>query len=63
MGKDEAKRLLYKVTKKDKSIEVTKVMPMKSKDKILHVLWWYDNEVLLRTSKLVTTEDWLQLTE
>eukprot|EP00957_Ditylum_brightwellii_P079234 6026096-Ditylum_brightwellii.AAC.1 len=34
---------------------------MKSKKKLLHVLWWHDHEVSLRLSKLVTTEDWLQL--
>eukprot|EP00957_Ditylum_brightwellii_P100367 7650382-Ditylum_brightwellii.AAC.1 len=41
---------------------VTMDVPMKLKKKLLHVLWWHNQEVLLRASKLVTTEDWLQLT-
>eukprot|EP00957_Ditylum_brightwellii_P133732 10196969-Ditylum_brightwellii.AAC.1 len=36
---------------------------MKLKKKLLHVLWWCNHQVLLRASKLVTTEDWLKLTE
>eukprot|EP00957_Ditylum_brightwellii_P172863 13159698-Ditylum_brightwellii.AAC.1 len=36
---------------------------MKLKKKLLHVLWWCNHEVSLRASKLVTTEDWLKLTE
>eukprot|EP00957_Ditylum_brightwellii_P194826 14840984-Ditylum_brightwellii.AAC.1 len=36
---------------------------MKLKKKLLHVLWWCNREVLLRASKLVTTEDWLKFTE
>eukprot|EP00957_Ditylum_brightwellii_P139211 10610221-Ditylum_brightwellii.AAC.1 len=36
---------------------------MKSKKKLLCVLWWHAHEVLLNASKLVTTEDWLKLTE
>eukprot|EP00957_Ditylum_brightwellii_P168266 12809853-Ditylum_brightwellii.AAC.1 len=35
---------------------------MKSKKKLLHVLWWRAHEVSLRASKLVTTDDWLPLT-
>eukprot|EP00957_Ditylum_brightwellii_P130651 9967344-Ditylum_brightwellii.AAC.1 len=65
MDKEEVMRLLYtvKVTKGDKVVEVTKDVPMKSKKKLLYVLWWCDHEVSLRESKLVTTEDWLKLTE
>eukprot|EP00957_Ditylum_brightwellii_P137913 10514579-Ditylum_brightwellii.AAC.1 len=65
MDKEEVMRLLYiiNVIKGDKSIEVTKDVHMKSKKKLLHVLWWGNHEVLLRSSKLVTTEDWLELTE
>eukprot|EP00957_Ditylum_brightwellii_P080709 6138406-Ditylum_brightwellii.AAC.1 len=50
MNKEEVMGLLYtvKVTEGDKSIEVTKDVPMKSKKKFLHVLWWRDHEVLLR---------------
>eukprot|EP00957_Ditylum_brightwellii_P045969 3487085-Ditylum_brightwellii.AAC.1 len=36
---------------------------MKLKKKLLHVLWWCDNEVPLRASKLVNAEDRLKLTE
>eukprot|EP00957_Ditylum_brightwellii_P192627 14666204-Ditylum_brightwellii.AAC.1 len=36
---------------------------MKLKKKLLHMLRWRDHKVLLRASKLVTTEDWLQLTQ
>eukprot|EP00957_Ditylum_brightwellii_P141251 10761884-Ditylum_brightwellii.AAC.1 len=36
---------------------------MKSKKKLLHVLWWHNHEVLLRGSKLVTTEDCSKLTK
>eukprot|EP00957_Ditylum_brightwellii_P158413 12057058-Ditylum_brightwellii.AAC.1 len=59
MDKEEVMRLLYtvKVTKGNKKVEVTKDVPMKSKKKLLHVLWWHNYEVLLRASKLVTTED------
>ena len=41
MDKEEVMRLLYtvKVTKGDKSVDVTKDVPMKSKKKLLHVLW------------------------
>eukprot|EP00957_Ditylum_brightwellii_P100575 7666149-Ditylum_brightwellii.AAC.1 len=35
---------------------------MKSKKKLFHVLWWRDHEVSLKASKLVTIDDWLQLT-
>ena len=65
MDKEEVMRLLYtvKVTKGNKEVEITKDVPMKSKKKLLHVLWWCNHEVLLRASKLVTTEDWLKLTE
>eukprot|EP00957_Ditylum_brightwellii_P107570 8207218-Ditylum_brightwellii.AAC.1 len=42
---------------------VTKDVPMKLKKKLLHVLWWHNHEALLRASKLVTAEDWLQLIE
>eukprot|EP00957_Ditylum_brightwellii_P092539 7046981-Ditylum_brightwellii.AAC.1 len=51
------------VTKGDQSVEVTKDVPMKLKKKILHVLWLRDHEISLRASKLVTTEDWLELTK
>eukprot|EP00957_Ditylum_brightwellii_P092809 7066377-Ditylum_brightwellii.AAC.2 len=41
IDKEEVMRLLYtvKVTKGDKSVEVTKDMPMKLKKKLLHMLW------------------------
>eukprot|EP00957_Ditylum_brightwellii_P195654 14907705-Ditylum_brightwellii.AAC.1 len=29
----------------------------------MHVLWWRDHGVSLRASKLITTEDWLHLTD
>ena len=38
-------------------------VPMKSKKKLLHVLWWRDHEASMRASRLVTADDWLQLTE
>eukprot|EP00957_Ditylum_brightwellii_P094217 7173482-Ditylum_brightwellii.AAC.1 len=59
MDKEEVTRLLYttKVTEGNKLIKVTKDVPMKSKKKLLHVLWWCNHEILLRLSKLVTTED------
>eukprot|EP00957_Ditylum_brightwellii_P183785 13999116-Ditylum_brightwellii.AAC.1 len=59
MDKKEVMRLLYtvKVTKGDTVVEVTKDVTMKLKKRLLHVLWWRDHEVLLRASKLVTTED------
>eukprot|EP00957_Ditylum_brightwellii_P212102 15366965-Ditylum_brightwellii.AAC.1 len=65
MDKEEVMRLLYtvKVTKGDKVFEVPKDLPMKSKKKLLHVLWWCNHKVSLRASKLVTIEDWLDLTE
>eukprot|EP00957_Ditylum_brightwellii_P043687 3311909-Ditylum_brightwellii.AAC.1 len=65
MDKEEVMQLLYteKVTKGDQSVEVTKDVPMKSKKKLLYVLWWHNYEILLRASKLVTTDNWLQLTE
>eukprot|EP00957_Ditylum_brightwellii_P148203 11284373-Ditylum_brightwellii.AAC.1 len=65
MDKEEVMRLLYtvRVTKGNKEVEVTKDVPLKLKKKLLHVLWWCNHEVLLRASKLVTTEDWLTLTE
>eukprot|EP00957_Ditylum_brightwellii_P049912 3783529-Ditylum_brightwellii.AAC.1 len=55
MDKEEIVGLLYtlKVTKGDKDVAV---------DELLHLLWWHDHEESLRASKLVTTEDWLQLT-
>eukprot|EP00957_Ditylum_brightwellii_P165954 12635690-Ditylum_brightwellii.AAC.1 len=64
MDKEEETKLSYtvKVTKGDKEAEVTKDVPLKLKKKILHVMWWCDHEVLLRASKLLTTEDWLKLT-
>eukprot|EP00957_Ditylum_brightwellii_P194466 14810863-Ditylum_brightwellii.AAC.1 len=36
---------------------------MNWKKKLLHLMWWCNHEVLLRASKLVITEDWLELTE
>eukprot|EP00957_Ditylum_brightwellii_P058736 4453710-Ditylum_brightwellii.AAC.1 len=36
---------------------------MKLKKKLLHVMWQCNHEVLLRASKLVTTVDWVKLTE
>eukprot|EP00957_Ditylum_brightwellii_P075378 5727779-Ditylum_brightwellii.AAC.1 len=52
MDKEEVMRLLYKVTKEDRSIEVTKDVPMKLKKKLLHVLWWCNQKVLLRANKI-----------
>eukprot|EP00957_Ditylum_brightwellii_P101205 7712345-Ditylum_brightwellii.AAC.1 len=65
MDKEEVMRLSYtvKATKGNEEVETTKDVPMKSKKKLLHVLCWRDHEVLSRASKLVTTEDWLKLTE
>eukprot|EP00957_Ditylum_brightwellii_P146329 11142024-Ditylum_brightwellii.AAC.1 len=65
MDKEEVIMLSYtvKVTKGDKEVEVTKDVLMKLKKKLLHVLWWHHHEVSLRASKLVTTENWLKLTE
>eukprot|EP00957_Ditylum_brightwellii_P062135 4715755-Ditylum_brightwellii.AAC.1 len=50
MNKEEVVRLSYKVTKEDKSVEVTKDVLMKSKKRLLHVLWWHNHEVLLRAA-------------
>eukprot|EP00957_Ditylum_brightwellii_P055418 4199592-Ditylum_brightwellii.AAC.2 len=57
MDKEEMMRLLYtaKATEGNEEAEVTKDVPMKSKKKLLHVLWWCDHRVLLRASKLATT--------
>eukprot|EP00957_Ditylum_brightwellii_P152747 11627180-Ditylum_brightwellii.AAC.1 len=65
LDKEEVMRLsyTYTVTKCNKRVGVTKDVPMKLKKKLLHVLWMHDHEVSLRASKLVTTEDWLELTE
>eukprot|EP00957_Ditylum_brightwellii_P124000 9451544-Ditylum_brightwellii.AAC.2 len=65
MAKEEVMRLSYiiKVNKKDKVVEVTKDVHMKSQKKLLHVLWQCNHEVSLGASMLVTTEDWLKLTE
>eukprot|EP00957_Ditylum_brightwellii_P009376 709081-Ditylum_brightwellii.AAC.1 len=48
MDKEEVTRLLYIVTNEDKSVVVTKDVPMKLKKKLLHVLWWHNHELLLR---------------
>eukprot|EP00957_Ditylum_brightwellii_P162976 12410237-Ditylum_brightwellii.AAC.1 len=53
IDKEEVMGLLYTVTKeneenKENTVEVTKNVPMKSKKKVLHVLWWCDHEVSLR---------------
>eukprot|EP00957_Ditylum_brightwellii_P139210 10610220-Ditylum_brightwellii.AAC.1 len=46
INKEEVMRLMYtvKVTKEDKEVEVTKDVPMKSKKRLLHVLWWCNHE-------------------
>eukprot|EP00957_Ditylum_brightwellii_P079347 6032573-Ditylum_brightwellii.AAC.1 len=52
MDKKEMMQLLYtvKVTKGDQIIEVTKYVPVKSKKKLLHVLWWHDHEIPLKAN-------------
>eukprot|EP00957_Ditylum_brightwellii_P062797 4765138-Ditylum_brightwellii.AAC.1 len=49
MDKEEVMRLLYTVKKGDQSVEVTKDVPIKSKKNLLHVMWWCDHGVSLRT--------------
>ena len=61
MDKEEVMKLSYEMV--SSSDTVTIQVPMKSKKKLLHVLWWRDHEVSIKASKLVTTDDWMQLTE
>ena len=61
MDKEEVMKLSYDIVSSQDT--VTTNVPMKAKEKLLHVLWWHDHEVSMKVSKLITTDEWMQLTE
>ena len=38
-------------------------VPMKPKKKLLHLLWWRDYTVSLKSDKLMYTDEWMKLTQ
>ena len=61
MDKEEVMKLSYDIISSRDT--VTTNVPMKSKKKLLQVLWSRDHEVSMKASKLITTDEWMQLTE
>ena len=61
MDKEEVIKMSYDIVSSQDT--VTTNVPMKSKKKLLHVLWWRDHEVSMKASKLITTDEWMQLTK
>ena len=57
MDKDEVLTLKYPRSSIDTPV------PMKPKKKLLHLLWWRDYTVSLKSDKLMSTDEWMKLTQ
>ena len=57
MDKDEVLTLKYSRSSIDTPV------PMKPKKKLLHLLWWRDYTVSLKSDKLMYTDEWMKLTQ
>ena len=57
MDKDEVMDLNYSKISTDTPV------PIKLKKKLLHLIWWRDYTVSLKSDKLMYTDEWMKLTQ
>ena len=57
MDKDKVMDLKYYKSSRDTPV------PMKSKNKLFHLLWWRDYTVSLKSDKIMSTDEWMKQTK
>ena len=57
MDKDKVMALKYSKSSIDTPV------PVKSKKKLLHLLWWRDYTVSFKSDRLIPPADWMELTQ